>query len=223
MDFSEAFSDCDAPADVLAEDVSEPEEPAVIDFLAGFSDGEESEARPELLEVMPSSTAGPEQQVARLGHDEGHISKKCRRRPAPSMVGKVGQGRHGGDFERALVCAHMRAQKQAKRAAMDAEMIAEALQNTSLVKAGSTFNLEVKPHASAPGGIKIFLQKARSKGNRFVRKIPFVKFIKASFGQNTSNIALATLLGVDSSTIPRLQKSCAGVFMAQQARVVAKL
>ena len=40
---------------------------------------------------------------------------------------------------------------------------------------------------------------------------------------NTSNVALAALLGVDASTIPRLQKTCAGVFMACQGKMLARL
>ena len=65
-------------------------------------------------------------------------------------------------------------------------------------------------------------EMSASKGDRYIRKIHFSKFLKAAYGPNTSNAALALLLDVDASTIPRLQKTCAGIFMVSQLNTVSK-
>ena len=137
------------------------------------------------------------------------------------MKGKVGRGRHGDAIERQIVCAHMRAEKRARYLHENASQLVGALQQCSFSRNGALFNVVAKH--SRKGGIQVVLHKAAGKGNRFLRKIHFTKFIRASYGMNTSNVALAALLGIDSSTVPRLQKTCAGVFMVSQARLLARL
>ncbi|CAE7198521.1 unnamed protein product, partial [Symbiodinium sp. CCMP2456] len=137
-----------------------------------------------------------------------------------SMVGKVGRGRHGDEVERASTCAHMRSEKRAKKAFEQNELIVQTLQDSVLVKEGKTLQLSVKGSSC---GLKISLHKVGSKGNRFARKIHFASFIKSSFGMNTNNVALAAMMNLDKSTVPRLQKTVAGVFMASQAKILARL
>ena len=91
----------------------------------------------------------------------------------------------------------------------------QALQDSAFVKDGSTFNVSATAHRT--GGIPLV-----SKGNRYIHKIHFLKFLKAAHGPNTSNAALALLLDVDASTIPRLQETCAGIFMVSQLNTVSK-
>ena len=214
MDFTAAFEDVEAPADVFA---NADAEPAAPDFLNYFSDGEELEVNHQ---VMPAASAesqvaqsGIMQDLTSSGPTSGHRRYK--------MAGKVGKGRHGSFLERAMVCAHMRSEKRAKKSHEEFGRIAEALEGSSLSKDGATFHLSVKQGGAH--GMKLILQKAGGKGNRYVRRIAFTKFIRASFGMSTSNVALAALLGVDCSTIPRLQKTCAGVVMATQAKMLARL
>ena len=142
------------------------------------------------------------------------------RSKAYNMQGKVGRGRHGGLLERQLVCSHMRAEKRAKKMQDDTHALVEALNDCAFVKNGQSFTVAATHRG---GGPQIVISKASSKGNRFVRKIHFSKFIRAAFGLNSSNVAIAALLNVDASTVPRLQKTCAGVFMMSQAKLLARL
>ena len=137
------------------------------------------------------------------------------------LKGKLGKGRHGGQLERNMICAHMRAQKRDKKSRQSEDELLAALGSCQLVKNGVCFSVAAKP--TRAGGIRIILTKAAGRGNRYVRKVAFAKFLRASFGLNTSNVALAAVLGLDSSTIPRLQKTCAGTFMIAQARVLARI
>ncbi|CAE7246401.1 unnamed protein product [Symbiodinium sp. CCMP2456] len=115
----------------------------------------------------------------------------------------------------------MRSEKRAKREHESREELVNALQDATFLKDGQAFTVSAK--AGQTGGIRIVLQKQPGRGNRFVRKIAFAKFVRAAFGMNTSNVALSALLNVDASTIPRLQKTCAGVFMASQTRLLARI
>ena len=214
MDFSSAFDDVDSPADVFIN-----AEADASDFLMGFeSSGEESPAGMQDGHALQAVGQGMDQQIAQVESREQVAPRSSYRKY--SMAGKVGRGRHGDAVERASICAHMRSEKRAKKAFEQSEQIVQTLQDSVLVKEGKTLHLSVKGGSC---GLKITLQKAGSKGNRYVRKIHFSTFIKSSFGMNTSNVALAAMMNIDSSTVPRLQKTCAGVYMASQAKMLARL
>ena len=227
MDFTAAFDDVDSPADsFINSEAAAPDaddfiiaEAVAPDFLMGFeSSGEESPTRRQDEEALQAVGQGMDQQIVQVESREQLAPGGSYRKY--SMTGKVGRGRHGDAVERASVCAHMRSEKRAKKAFQQSELIVQTLQDSVLVKEGKTLQLSVKGSSC---GLKITLHKVGSKGNRFVRKIHFSAFIKSSFGMNTSNIALASMMNIDSSTVPRLQKTCAGVFMASQAKMLARL
>eukprot|EP00439_Symbiodinium_sp_Y106_P066528 s1696_g10.t2 len=219
MDFSEGFSD--GEPEVCAHEGHE------MDLTAAFSDDDpsttpagpgisdhEAEASILALPVAPEAQAA----VIRRSASGSGVSLD---RKGYCLRGKVGSGRHGGSIERNMVCAHMRAEKRAKKEHTSREELVNALQDATFIKDGQSFTVSAKPGQT--GGLKIVMQKQAGRGNRFVRKIAFAKFVRAAFGMNTSNVALSALLNVDASTIPRLQKTCAGVFMASQTRLLARI
>ena len=210
MDLCEAFSDEEAADDRLANPATGAED-AQVDLLAAFSDEDDGH--------QATSPAG----VALVPVESRAASNSGSSYKGYSLKGKVGQGRHGSQLEKNLVCAHMRAEKRARRSKENEDEVVRALQDSCLSKNGSTFNIAAKTKSS--GGIQVVLHKTAGRGNRFVRKIHFSKFLRASFGANSSgsNVALALLLQVDGSTIPRLQKTCAGTFMVSQAKMLARL
>ena len=229
MDLSEGFSDGELPTaspDAGGEQCSE------LDMLAVFSDEESPQDQStdasivgrqiavpcdHALQVAVAVTTTQEtqplvpQSAGKAEQDFGGYSLK----------GKVGMGRHGGPLERAMVCAHMRAEKRARKAHEGNVSLAHILQDCTFSKDGASFNVVAK--RGAKGGVQVVLEKRAARGNRYVRKIHFSKFIRASYGINTSNMALSVMLDVDASTIPRLQKTCAGIVMVSQARLLARL
>ena len=209
MDLCEAFSDDECPVGAELAIPAFGTEDGQVDLLAAFSSEDEGPQATEDAALVPLELgAGDRSESSFKGY---------------SLRGKVGRGRHGGQIERNLVCAHMRAEKRARKNRENEVEIVKALQDSCISKDGATFNIAAK--TSSSGGIQIVLHKTSGRGNRFVRKIHFSKFIRASFGPNSSgsNVALALLLQVDGSTIPRLQKTCAGTFMISQAKMLAKL
>ena len=252
MDFSEGFSDADAGSDgdelaqgSLQEDSSadsgsvavfidvpnDPGQPSGFDLLddlvATVSDNDISlpalpgDNRVGSEIMLPSGTHGDATGTALVPSACGTASSSKNRCSGYSMVGKVGRGRHGGPIEKQIVCAHMRSEKRAKRAREQADFVLEALTGCEFSKGGDKFNVVAR--RGRKGGIEVVLHKKSGKGNRFVRKIHFSKFLKAAYGMNSCNIALAAALEVDSTTIPRLQKTVSGVFMMSQARILGKL
>ncbi|CAE7769561.1 unnamed protein product [Symbiodinium sp. CCMP2456] len=209
MDLCEAFSDDEAPVGAELALPATGTEDGQVDLLAAFSDEDDRVQAVDDAALVP---------LEPRADDKSEPSFK-----GYSLKGKVGRGRHGDQIERNLVCAHMRAEKRARKNRENEIEIIQALQDSCISKNGSTFNIAAK--TSSSGGIQIILHKTSGRGNRFVRKIHFSKFIRASFGPNSSgsNVALALLLQVDGSTIPRLQKTCAGTFMVSQAKMLAKL
>ena len=128
MDLLDAFSDGEAPADVFAgaSSIDMQADTDAADFLAGFSDGEEMQAESEALQVSTHVDVGQAQLVSQANVAEAEAHQQVEGHRGYVMRGKVGKGRHGGVVERALVCAHMRSEKRAKRAFADSEAIVQA-------------------------------------------------------------------------------------------------
>ena len=243
MDFSELFADGEASPEHGSNGV-EPaqhlssEDPTVAENSADFNtapDPGESSGFDLLDLVAGTSVAVPNddhqfaallpdaQESAIVPHAAGATatSSSKSQKLGYSLVGKVGKGRHGGPLEQQLVCAHMRAEKRAKRQREETDFVLEALNGCEFSKGGDKFNIAARQ--GRKGGIQIIMHKKSGKGNRFVRRIHFSKFLRAAYGMNLCNIALAAALDVDSTTIPRLQKTVSGVFMMSQARLLARL
>ena len=222
MDFSEGFSDGEAelrsgsPCGVQGQ-LDE------LDLLASFSDEDPANEGPSLLQAAAASAlAIPDS--SQTATDVAVVKAapaKSKDYAGYSLKGKVGKGRHGSSVEQNIVCAHMRAEKRARRDHDCSLQLVSALQGCAFTKDGESFQVAATQGRS--GGVKIVLEKRANNGNRFVRSIQFAKFIRASFGMNTSNVALSALLNIDSSTVPRLQKTVAGVFMASQTRQLARI
>ena len=212
-------------SDATARDTAETEErmQPQFDLATAFSDEE--------VELVGQGEASEMQQLQRVEPEQAPMpAEACLQRLASidtqssssySLKGKVGRGRHGDRIERQLICSHMRAEKRAKRSHENSEALVKALQHSSLKKDGVTFNLVAKHRRK--GGVEVVLHRASTKGNRFVRKIHFMKFLQAAYGMNTANVAVAASLDVDVSTVPRLQKTCAGVYMNVQSKLLARL
>ena len=195
---------------------------ATFDLATAFCDEEvEFVGREEESEMQQLQRVEPEhvQSVQCLASTDSQNSSSTW--SSYSLKGKVGRGRHGDRMERQLICSHMRAEKRAKRNHENAEALVKALQHSSLKKNGATFNLVAKHRRK--GGVEVVLHKASTKGNRYVRKIHFMKFLQAAYGMSSANVAIAASLDVDASTLPRLQKTCAGIYMNVQSKLLARL
>eukprot|EP00439_Symbiodinium_sp_Y106_P061864 s2155_g9.t1 len=195
---------------------------ATFDLATAFCDEEvEFVGREEEFEMQQLQRVEPEhvQSVQCLASTDSQNSSSTW--SSYSLKGKVGRGRHGDRMERQLICSHMRAEKRAKRNHENAEALVKALQHSSLKKNGATFNLVAKHRRK--GGVEVVLHKASTKGNRYVRKIHFMKFLQAAYGMSSANVAIAASLDVDASTLPRLQKTCAGIYMNVQSKLLARL
>ncbi|CAE7247452.1 unnamed protein product, partial [Symbiodinium sp. CCMP2456] len=222
MDFTSAFEDVDSPADVFVSGAATLA--ADSDFLSAFSSGEESAAEAEDISALQGVHEVIQQEIVQVESTPQQLvptREVAGGHRKYSMAGRVGRGRHGEAVERSSLCAHMRSEKRAKKSFNESAAIAQALQDSVIVKQGASYHLSVKPGGAC--GMKVILKKGQTKGNRFVRKIHFSKFIKTSFGMNTNNVALAAMMDMDASTVPRLQKTVAGVFMASQSRMLARL
>ena len=101
MDLSEAFSDVEVVSDGLPEP---PGEAFQADLLAAFSDGdEEVSAAHDVLDL-----AVPAGAVSVVAKEQGTAATETSRCAGECLKGKLGKGRHGGQLERNMICAHMR-------------------------------------------------------------------------------------------------------------------
>lgn len=144
------------------------------------------------------------------------------------MVGRVGQGRHGTPVERKLLALHMRGQKQARKDHKMVSNVLQTLKGSTFKKNGKTFRVDTKrgrKGCSGGSGVIITLTKSGQKGNRFIRRIPWVHFLESSFSKHSSscNVAKAARLDVAPITVPRLQKTCALEGMFFQLKMLQHL
>ena len=139
------------------------------------------------------------------------------------LQGKCGQGRHGSKIEREFLTYHMRSTKDLRKKHKALGTIIESLEGSTFQKNGKSFRVSAKGNSKKSSGIILSLSKEGRRGNRFVRKIHFSKFSEAAFSPSTSNVALAGRLGVHPSTIPKLQKTCAGLCQSSQSKLLLHL
>ena len=136
------------------------------------------------------------------------------------LQGKCGQGRHGSKIEREFLTYHMRSTKDLRK---NTKHWVPSLKAWKVQKNGKSFRVSAKGNSKKSSGIILSLSKEGRRGNRFVRKIHFSKFSEAAFSPSTSNVALAGRLGVHPSTIPKLQKTCAGLCQSSQSKLLLHL
>ena len=139
---------------------------------------------------------------------------------APRIRGKCGKGRHGSDKDRAMLTYHMRSVKQARKNHKALSAVVSRLNGSTFKKDGRSFRIVAKSKSKNARGIILSISPERRRGNRFVRKIHFSKFIQASFSASTSNMAVAAKLDLHASTVPRLQKTCASLAQSTQTKLL---
>ena len=137
----------------------------------------------------------------------------------PSMMGKVGLGRHGCAKDRALLTLHMRMAKALKSSHRFRANMSEFLHDSCLKKDGETLAVRTKLSAK---GIVIELCRRASRGNRFKRAIPWCAFFQAAYGKllRTSHIALAQDLS--RGQVGFMSFMVSSVHQAQQSLLLAK-
>lgn len=157
----------------------------------------------------PSAAAGPPDQ-----NSHATISR-------PSMVGKVGAGRHGDANEKALLSLHMRHCKVLRREESLRSDVANLLDNSSFHKAnGKLIGVRAKATSS---GVILTLNVVSKKGNRYTRKIPWCQFLEAAYGKfkHTSHIAMAN--DISRPTASFASVFVGSVYMGQQLNILAKM
>ena len=138
----------------------------------------------------------------------------------PSMKGKVGQGRHGGVFEKGMLTLHMRHAKMLKHNHDFRSRVGDLLQDSCFTKQGKLITVTAKTTST---GIVLSLESRSTKGNRYQRAIPWATFLHSAYSQlrRSSHIAIAT--GSSHRSVKFMTTLVGQVFMNQQSVVLAKL
>ena len=139
----------------------------------------------------------------------------------PSMVGKVGAGRHGDTNEKALLSLHMRHCKALRREGSFRSDVANLLDESSFRKAdGKVIGVRAKTTSS---GVMLTLNVVSRKGNRYSRKIPWCQFLEAAYGKfkHTSHIAMAG--DISRPTASFASVFVGSVYMGQQLNILSKM
>lgn len=138
----------------------------------------------------------------------------------PSMKGKVGQGRHGGVFEKGMLTLHMRHAKMLKHNHDFRSRVGDLLQDSCFTKQGKLITVTAKTTST---GIVLSLEYRSTKGNRYQRAIPWATFLHSAYSQlrRSSHIAIAT--GSSHRSVKFMTTLVGQVFMNQQSVVLAKL
>ena len=141
----------------------------------------------------------------------------------PSQIGRVGKGRHGGEFERRLLAGHMRMSKLARKTCAFGEEVRALLDDSKfLTQAGDIIGVRARTSAGI-GGIVLQLSKKAKTGNRFQRTISWSEFLESAYGRFKQNSAIGVYLGKSVSTVRNMQVFVSGAWMNQQALVIAKV
>lgn len=176
-------------------------------------------------ETLAAAGSQPAVSVSQRGMQEFEQQGSCiepdSKYKGPSMQGKVGKGRFGDSKDRGMLTLHMRSQKFARHQHRKLHTVFKTLKGSTFRKGNKNFRVAAKE--TRHGGILLSLDKQGTKGNRFMRRIPFSKFLEASYTQNGTNVAVAARLEIDLSTVPRVQKTCSGVAMTAQAKLCWQL
>ena len=140
-----------------------------------------------------------------------------------SKKGELGSGRHGTRFERRLLMMHARSEKSRRQRLKFAMVVHDLFNGTEFSRDSASFKLCCKISKKRATGVSFILRSASKRGNRHVRLLPFKRFRQAAFGKNCSNVAIASAVGVNPTTVPKLQKTVASVFMVQQAKMLGRI
>ena len=138
----------------------------------------------------------------------------------PSMVGKVGAGRHGDGSEQNLLTMHMRHVKLMRRAQNFQKDVGALLQDSCFQKDGKLVAVRAKPSSV---GLCLKLEDRSSKGNRYSRVVPWSTFFQASYGKLIRSSHLALSLSVSRSTVNFMTNMVGCVYMNQQHLLLSKL
>ena len=138
----------------------------------------------------------------------------------PSMVGKVGSGRHGQGSDANMLALHMRHCKTMRRAHGFQQDVSDLLCNSTFMKDGQLVSVQARPSST---GLILKLQNRSTKGNRYTRIVPWSKFFLASYGKLIRSSHLAISLNVSRSTVNFMTNMMGCVFMGQQLVLLTKL
>ena len=198
---------------------------AVIDLMSLLEDGQ-----PEALALVPRPLSDDAIGIAEpiepsLNLDQATVNNLNPARHVsnisiPSMAGKVGQGRHGGVFERSLLALHMRNAKVARKNHDFRLEVADMLQDSCFTKDGKLMTVRAK--ATAAGMVLIVHSKSR-KGNRYKRAIAWATFLQAAYGKLRRTAHIAQALDVSQRSVSFMTTLVGQVFMNQQMIILAKL
>ena len=159
----------------------------------------------------------PVQQIDESLQLESLEERNCR---IPSMAGKVGQGRHGGEHEKGLLALHMRHAKMLRKNHNFRHIMADLLQDSCFMKNGVPIQTLARVTAS---GVILCMQKASTKGNQYKRVIPWITFLQVAYGKLNHSSHIAMSLNVSQRSVGFMTTLVGQIFMNQQMVVLAKL
>ena len=159
----------------------------------------------------------PVQQIDESLQLESLEERNCR---IPSMAGKVGQGRHGGEHEKGLLALHMRHAKMLRKNHNFRHIMADLLQDSCFMKNGVPIQRLARVTAT---GVVLCMQKASTKGNQYKRVIPWITFLQVAYGKLNRSSHIAMSLNVSQRSVKFMTTLVGQIFMNQQMVVLAKL
>lgn len=138
----------------------------------------------------------------------------------PSMVGKVGGGRHGEGEQRALLALHMRHCKSLLKPSDFRHEVADLLTDTTFKKDGNTLTIRARATSS---GLVLKIGSKSSKGNRFQRAVPWDEFFKAAYGRLKRTTHIALSLDRSKGMVNFMTAMVGSVYQGQQLTLLTKL
>ena len=138
----------------------------------------------------------------------------------PSLVGKVGSGRHGSPAEQSLLMYHMRHVKSLKKHHHFRTDMAELLQDCTLSKSGHRLMIQTKATST---GLLVQIARKAQNGNRYKRAIPWGTFLQTAYGQLVRSRHIALSLQVSQSMVTMMSSMVSSVFLSQQLLLLARL
>eukprot|EP00435_Cladocopium_sp_Y103_P045849 s1162_g13.t1 len=207
--------------------VSDPlhaEPSPVFDFLSFLetddSDPMHVEQSPVLDVVAVAETSQAASEPAATPDVEPEQVRKASDLALPSMVGKVGAGRHGEGLEPKLLTMHMRHVKMLRRARGFQDDVSDLLADSCFVRDGKLVAVRAKPTTT---GLRLTLERKAARGNRYSRVVPWSTFFQASYGKLIHSSHMAISLNVSRSMCNFMTNMVGCVYMAQQMILLSKL
>ena len=138
----------------------------------------------------------------------------------PSMIGKVGGGRHGEQRDKDLLALHMRHCKMAIQQDRFRDGIADLLQDSTFRSGGKLIGIRAEQTCT---GVVIKLTEKSSKGNRFRKAIPWGDFLAAAYGKLRRDTHLAYAMNISRGTAGFMRTMVASVYLGQQSAMLGHL